>query len=89
MSKSDDGKGRGALLLGDFQRDFLSPDGKMPVAQDQVTPVLEAAKRAMTYHRSAGFANCGCRERVSTKRSANEYSEAVRKHRRHPRKRVG
>lgn len=38
---------RRALLLLDFQEDFLSPDGRMPVAEHQVTPVLSMARRAM------------------------------------------
>jgi nicotinamidase-related amidase len=39
--------GRGALLLIDFQEDFLAASGRMPVAQDQVQPVLEAAQFAV------------------------------------------
>jgi nicotinamidase-related amidase len=39
--------GRGALLLIDFQEDFLAPKGRMPVDQGQVLPVLEAAHRAV------------------------------------------
>jgi nicotinamidase-related amidase len=35
-----------ALLLLDFQRDFLADDGRMPVARGHVTPVLAAARRA-------------------------------------------
>lgn len=38
---------RGALLLIDFQEDFLAPNGRMPVDQGQVQPVLEAAHRAV------------------------------------------
>ena len=39
--------GRKALLLIDFQNDFLSPGGRMPVDQGQVEPVIEAARRAV------------------------------------------
>lgn len=35
-----------ALLLLDFQRDFLADDGRMPVARHHVAPVLAAARRA-------------------------------------------
>jgi nicotinamidase-related amidase len=35
-----------ALLLLDFQRDFLAENGRMPVARHQVSPVLAAARRA-------------------------------------------
>ena len=38
---------RKALLLIDFQKDFLSPSGRMPVDQGQVQPVIEAARRAV------------------------------------------
>jgi nicotinamidase-related amidase len=38
---------RGALLLIDFQEDFLAPSGRMSVDQRQVQPVLEAAQRAV------------------------------------------
>ena len=34
---------RWALLLLDFQHDFLRPSGRMPVASGQVGPVLAAA----------------------------------------------
>ena len=43
-----------ALLMIDFQRDFLRPDGRMPVNQTQVAPVLAAAVRAMMRFRTAG-----------------------------------
>ncbi len=43
-----------ALLLIDFQDDFLEPDGKMPVSRAQVTPVLAAAARAVAAARQAG-----------------------------------
>ena len=35
-----------ALLLIDFQRDFINSNGRMPIARNQVDPVLEAAKKA-------------------------------------------
>ena len=35
-------RARRALLLIDFQRDFLAGDGRMPVARNQVGPVLAA-----------------------------------------------
>src|SRR5579872_5202958 len=38
---------RRALLLLDFQEDFLSPNGRMPVAHQQVQPVLSRARQAM------------------------------------------
>jgi nicotinamidase-related amidase len=36
-----------ALLLIDFQRDFLAPDGRMPVDQEQVEHLVTAAQRAV------------------------------------------
>jgi nicotinamidase-related amidase len=36
-----------ALLLIDFQHDFLAADGRMPVARDQVEPVLAATRVAV------------------------------------------
>jgi len=45
---------RRALLLIDFQRDFLEPSGRMQVASDQVAPVLSAAARAMAEARRSG-----------------------------------
>lgn len=47
---------RRALLLIDFQRDFLREDGRMPVARNQVAPVLEAARRAVAEARAKGDA---------------------------------
>jgi nicotinamidase-related amidase len=35
-----------ALLLLDFQRDFLADDGRMPIARQHLAPVLAAARRA-------------------------------------------
>ena len=37
--------GRRALLLLDFQADFLEATGRLPVAQEQVLPMLAAANR--------------------------------------------
>lgn len=37
----------GALLLIDFQYDFLADDGRMPVARSQVEPVLAAVRAAV------------------------------------------
>jgi nicotinamidase-related amidase len=36
-----------ALLLIDFQEDFLAPTGRMPVDQGQVQPVIQAAQLAV------------------------------------------
>jgi nicotinamidase-related amidase len=36
-----------ALLLIDFQEDFLSPGGRMPVDQGQVDPAIDAARTAV------------------------------------------
>jgi nicotinamidase-related amidase len=36
-----------ALLLIDFQEDFLAPTGRMPVDQGHVQPVIEAAQHAV------------------------------------------
>ena len=47
---------RRALLLIDFQHDFLHPQGKMPVCKAQVAPVLAAAGRAVTEAQQAGDA---------------------------------
>lgn len=47
---------REALLLIDFQRDFLDDAGRMPVARNQVSPVLRAAADAVAQARSAGNA---------------------------------
>jgi nicotinamidase-related amidase len=45
---------RSALLLIDFQRDFLEDGGRMPAARGQVPAVLEAAGRAIAAARAAG-----------------------------------
>lgn len=43
-----------ALLLIDFQHDFLADDGRLPVARHQVEPVLDAARRAVDEARRHG-----------------------------------
>lgn len=43
----NDGAGRAALLVLDFQVDFLHPAGRLPVAQNQVPGMLEATNRAI------------------------------------------
>lgn len=43
-----------ALLLIDFQRDFLEPEGRLPVRMSQVSPMLAAAGAAITRYRDAG-----------------------------------
>jgi nicotinamidase-related amidase len=45
---------RRALLLIDFQRDFLDDDGRMPVARDQVAPVLAATRAAIAQAQADG-----------------------------------
>ena len=42
-----EGAARRALLVLDFQVDFLQPGGRLPVAQDQVPGMLEAANRVI------------------------------------------
>lgn len=42
------------LMLVDFQRDFLEPGGKMPVARNQMVPVIDAAASAITQARHTG-----------------------------------
>jgi nicotinamidase-related amidase len=42
------GPARRALVLIDFQRDFIEPTGRMPVDQGQVSSVLNAARQAMS-----------------------------------------
>jgi biuret amidohydrolase len=46
MSEPTDQTSR-ALLLIDFQEDFLAPNGRMPVNEAQVQPVIAAAQRAV------------------------------------------
>ena len=43
---------REALLLIDFQYDFLADDGRMPVARNQVEPVLVAVRTAVARARA-------------------------------------
>jgi len=43
-----------ALLLIDFQQDFLAPGGRMPVDPGQVQPTIEAACRAVDEARNDG-----------------------------------
>jgi nicotinamidase-related amidase len=43
-----------ALLLIDFQHDFLRENGRMPVAANQVGPVIDAANRAVLKARAGG-----------------------------------
>lgn len=45
-----------ALLLIDFQDDFLGPKGRMPVCRDHVGPALAAARRAVAQARRRGDA---------------------------------
>jgi nicotinamidase-related amidase len=47
-------KRKHALLLIDFQRDFLRESGRMPVAANQVGPVIAAANRAVLKARADG-----------------------------------
>lgn len=44
MTESRGATGGRALLLIDFQHDFLASDGRMPVARHQVSPVLAATQ---------------------------------------------
>ena len=43
-----------ALLLIDFQDDFLADDGRMPVARNQVEPVLAATRAAIAQAQARG-----------------------------------
>jgi nicotinamidase-related amidase len=47
--------GRSALLLIDFQHDFLARDGRMPIASDQLEPLIAGANRAIAEARSRGI----------------------------------
>jgi nicotinamidase-related amidase len=47
MARAEGPRGRRALLLIDFQRDFLAADGRMPVARHHVTGVLVATRKAI------------------------------------------
>lgn len=46
-TQHDLGAVRRALLLIDFQRDFVEPAGRMPAAQNQIPATLAAASRAL------------------------------------------
>jgi len=48
------GPARRALVLIDFQNDFIEPTGRMPVDQGQVASVLQAARQAIGQAQSAG-----------------------------------
>ena len=54
ISSDRNAPARRALLMIDFQRDFLDPSGRMPVDRNQVSPVLRAAAKAMADARVAG-----------------------------------
>ena len=58
-----------ALLLIDFQDDFLKPDGRMPVSQTQVEPVVTAARIAVAEARRAGTPIAA----ISNEFRANDY----------------
>jgi nicotinamidase-related amidase len=51
---SQPARGRRALLLIDFQEDFLDPNGRMPVCRSHVAPALESARHAVAEAQSAG-----------------------------------
>ena len=46
---------RRALLLIDFQRDFVEPTGRMPAAQNQIPAALAAASRALGQAKANGY----------------------------------
>jgi nicotinamidase-related amidase len=46
---------RRALLLIDFQRDFLDADGRMPIARHQVEPLIVETRRAVEAARKEGM----------------------------------
>ncbi len=54
ISRGRNAPARRALLMIDFQRDFLNSSGRMPVDRNQVSPVLSAAAKAMADARAAG-----------------------------------
>ena len=54
MGRADDIASRRALLLIDFQYDFLADDGRMPVDRGQVQPVLAATRSAIDKAQDAG-----------------------------------
>jgi len=45
---------RRALVLIDFQNDFIEPTGRMPVDQGQVASVLQAARQAISHAQRTG-----------------------------------
>ena len=49
-----EGRARRALVLIDFQNDFIESTGRMPVDQSQVATVLQAARQAVDSARRAG-----------------------------------
>ncbi len=51
---TDETDRRSALLLIDFQYDFLADDGRMPIDRGQVEPVIMAAGAAIVRARDAG-----------------------------------
>ena len=53
-SDASHAEARRRFLQIDLQRDFLGPSGRMPVALGQVSPVLDAAAKAMAEPRDAG-----------------------------------
>ena len=53
-TQTTDGRAQ-ALLLLDFQYDFLSDNGRMPVARNQIAPVIAAANAAIAQAREAGI----------------------------------
>jgi nicotinamidase/pyrazinamidase len=50
-----EGAGRTALLVLDFQVDFLQPGGRLPVAQDQVPGMLQATNRVIRAAEAGGM----------------------------------
>lgn len=54
MTAANPPRTKRALLLIDFQRDFLADDGRMPVARNQVEPVLAATRAAVEQARTNG-----------------------------------
>lgn len=54
MGHADDPAPRRALLLIDFQYDFLADGGRMPVDRTQVQPVVAAARSAIDTAQDAG-----------------------------------
>jgi nicotinamidase-related amidase len=54
FSPAPEPKGTGAaLLLIDLQRDYLQPDGRLPVAQNQVEPMIKAVNEMIAAMRKA------------------------------------